>query len=75
MTRTKDLNDYLSLPYTVEIIREDDSTWFARVAELPGCMTEGDSPEEATVMIYDAMAGWVESALEDGLPVPATPPA
>lgn len=70
MSRTKDLNYYLSLPYTVEIIREDDSTWFARVVELPGCMTEGDSPEEATAMIYDALASWVESALDDGVPIP-----
>jgi len=70
MDRAKDLNYYLALPYTIEIIREDDSTWFARVAELPGCMTEGDSLEDATAMIYDALASWVETALEDGQPIP-----
>lgn len=70
MNTSKDLNYYLSLPYTIEMIREDESTWFARVAELPGCITEGDSPAEAIEMIYDAMSGWIEVALEDGQPVP-----
>jgi antitoxin HicB len=70
MGNHKDLKDYLALPYTIELVRQDDSTWFARVVELPGCITEGDSPQDATAMIYDAMAAWIEVALEDGLPVP-----
>lgn len=66
----KTLGHYLALPYTIELIREDDTTWFGRVVELPGCMTEGDSPEETLTMIQDAMAAWIESALEDGQPIP-----
>ena len=61
---------YLSLPYTIELIREDETTWFARVVELPGCMTEGDSAPDAVAMIQDAMAGWIELALADGRPIP-----
>ncbi len=61
---------YMALPYTVELIKEEGATWFARVLELPGCMTEGDSLEEAASMIKDAMAGWIELALEDGRPIP-----
>lgn len=60
------MNDYMTMPYTIELIREDATTWFARVAELPGCMTEGDSAADAVAMIQDAMAGWIELALEDG---------
>src|SRR3990172_1684368 len=70
MKRRKDVNHYLSLPYTIQMIREEGGTWFARVLELPGCMTEGDTPEEAADMILDAMAGWIEVALEDGRPIP-----
>lgn len=70
MSKEKDLNYYLSLPYTVELTREDETTWFARVAELPGCMTEADSLEEAGRMIQDAMTGWLELALNDGRPIP-----
>jgi antitoxin HicB len=70
MGKRKDLNYYLSLPYTIQITREDESTWFARVVELPGCMTEGDTPEEAAAMIQDALAAWLEVALEDGRLIP-----
>ncbi len=70
MGKRKDLKYYLSLPYTIQITREDEITWFARVVELPGCMTEGDTPEEAADMIQDALAAWLEVALEDGRPIP-----
>jgi antitoxin HicB len=70
MGKRKDLTYYLSLPYTIQITREDDATWFARVVELPGCLTEGDTPEEAADMIQDALAAWLEVALEDGRLIP-----
>ncbi|MFW6097568.1 MAG: toxin-antitoxin system HicB family antitoxin [Chloroflexota bacterium] len=75
----RDLNYYLSLPYTIEVLREEDDedgdeTWFASVRELPGCMTEADSFAELGEMIRDAMAVWIEDALEDGDPVPEPRP-
>lgn len=70
----KDIQYYLNLPYTIEIMREDAETWFARVVELPGCMTEGDSAAEAAEMIQDALAAWIEVALEDGQAIPEPRP-
>jgi antitoxin HicB len=67
---TKDLARYLSLPYTIRVEQVDATTWFAAVAELPGCMTEANSADEARTLIRDAMSGWIEIALEDGHPVP-----
>ena len=69
MTSLKDLKHYLSLPYTIQLTREAHG-WFAEIAELPGCMTQGNSSAEAVEMIQDAMAGWIEIALEDGRSVP-----
>lgn len=69
----KTLNDYLALPYTIEFRRESEeeqTVWFARVVELPGCMTEGDSLEEAAAMIQDALAAWIEVALDTGRYIP-----
>lgn len=65
----KDANYYLSLPYTYEVIQEDATTWFARVKELPGCITEADSAEEAIIMIRDAQIEWIDAALESGYPI------
>jgi antitoxin HicB len=74
MSALKDVHYYLSLPYTIEILREDADTWFARVKELPGCITEGDSAQDAAEMILDAMHGWVEIALADGQTIPEPRP-
>ena len=51
MDEFKNLDHYLSLPYTIEMVRQESGTWSARL-ELPGCITEGDTPEEATKMIF-----------------------
>ena len=67
--REKTLNYYLSLPYKVEIIHDEDG-WFAKVLDLPGCMTWANSYEELKPMIEDAKLGWIEDALEHGDPVP-----
>jgi antitoxin HicB len=73
----KSLEYYLSLPYTIEVIRdkgEKVSGWFARVVELPGCMTQGDTFEELEEMIEDAMRLWIETTLEDGQEIPEPRP-
>jgi antitoxin HicB len=66
----KTLEDYLSLPYEIEVKRNEDGTYFAKVKQLPGCMTEADTFAEVEEMIRDAMAAWIEVALEEGVPIP-----
>jgi len=60
-----EIEQYLNLPYTRELVREDDGTWFARILEFPGCMTTGDTQQEALQMLDDAMAAWLRARLED----------
>lgn len=38
---------------------------------LPGCISEGDTRDEALVNIKEAIELYIESLLIDGLPVPA----
>ena len=71
---TKTLEDYLSLPYNIEVKRSEDGTYFARVKELPGCMTEADTFAEVEEMIRDAMTAWIEVALEEGFSIPEPRP-
>lgn len=40
---------------------------------LPGLVTEGDTMEEARVMVKDAIRAYLESLHKDGLPVPSDP--
>ncbi len=49
----------------------NDGGGFAAVApELPGCMSDGETPEEALANGYDAIACWIEAVLEMGRPIP-----
>jgi len=69
----KDLEFYMSQPYKVEIIPEDDGSGFtAVVPELPGCMTAAPTLEELWPLIEDAKQVWLEVALaeEDYVPLP-----
>lgn len=70
MKMTKDLIYYLSLPYPIELIPDEDGFWFARIPLLEGCMTNGDSREEALRMIDEAKQLWLETALEVGKTIP-----
>ncbi len=64
------VEDYLNLPYTIEVIRDESGGFFAKVLELPGCMTQAENFAELAEMIHDAMTAWIETALADGDAVP-----
>ena len=54
---------------------EDGGGWLAEAPELPGCMSDGDTPQQAVENLMDAIACWIEAAEEDGRPVPVSAPA
>lgn len=66
----KTLEYYLSLPYTIELTPDDDGVWFAAIPLLKGCMTQGASREDALIMLDEAKELWLETALEEGIPIP-----
>ncbi len=49
---------------------EEDQAFVADVPELPGCMSHGDSQETALKNAQDAIALWIDTAVEDGRAVP-----
>jgi antitoxin HicB len=70
VSKRSKLREYLAKPYAGELIRNEDGTWYARVVELKGCMTEGDTEEEALEALDDAIKGWLEVSIEDKEPIP-----
>jgi predicted RNase H-like HicB family nuclease len=66
--------DYLALPYAIELVQDTDETghrgWVAEIEELPGCISQGATPEDAIANVRDAMLGWISVAIEDGRDVP-----
>ena len=49
----------------------EDGGFVAEVPSLPGCLTQGETVEEALLNIRDAMAVWLSGAAEAGIEVPA----
>jgi antitoxin HicB len=61
----------LEYPVVIAPLGEADGGGFsALVPDLPGCMSDGDTPEEAIANVRDAIAVWMEAAHEMGRPIP-----
>lgn len=61
----------LRYPVVLEPLSPEDGGGFAAfVPDLPGCMSDGDTPEEALTNVRDAIAAWIEAAVENGRLVP-----
>lgn len=56
--------------YTVILQRESDGGYVATVPALPGCISQGDTREEALKNIHEAMELYVEDLTAAGEPVP-----
>lgn len=50
--------------------QDDDGGFFATVPDLPGCMSDGETPAEALENVQDAIAAWIEAARDLGHKVP-----
>ena len=67
----KTLNDYLALSYRMEIVNDSDEGGFvASYPDLPGCITCGETEEEALKNALDAKKAWLEAALEENIEIP-----
>ena len=49
---------------------EDGGGFLATVPDLPGCMSDGETPQEAIANVQDAIAAWIEAAHDMGHQVP-----
>jgi predicted RNase H-like HicB family nuclease len=59
--------------YKYEIVMywsEDDTAFIAEVPELPGCIADGGTYQEALANAEVIIAEWIETASELGRPIP-----
>jgi predicted RNase H-like HicB family nuclease len=49
---------------------EDDGAYLAQMPELPGCMADGKTQEEALAEVRIVAAQWIKVARMDGRPIP-----
>jgi predicted RNase H-like HicB family nuclease len=68
------LDYYLSLKYPMSIYPEDDGGYTVIIPDLPGCMSQGETLEEAIENINQARELWIETVYNSGkkqIPLPS----
>jgi predicted RNase H-like HicB family nuclease len=50
---------------------QQDEAFLVEVPELPGCMADGATPEEAVKNTYEVIRLWIETAKELGREIPS----
>ncbi len=67
----------MKLEYAVRIERladGDGGGHLTTVPDLPGCMSDGETPGEALKNVQDAIVSWIEAAKEWKLDIPSPSP-
>ena len=54
----QNITKYLDMPHRIEI-KAQDNGFFVSIPDLPGCFSQGDTLDEAYVMILGAKEAWV----------------
>lgn len=58
------------MSYRMEIVEDTDEGGFVvSYPDLPGCVTCGETVENAVENALDAKKAWIEAALEEGIPI------
>lgn len=61
----------LDYPFELRPLSEDEGGgWLVTFPDLPGCMSDGETPEDALTNGRDALGAWLEAAREMGRPIP-----
>ncbi len=70
----KPIEYYLDLDYPVTVYEAPEGGFVVEVKDLPGCLSEGDTLDEAYARIKEVKHDWIEIAYEDGqeIPLPIT---
>ena len=71
--KTKTLSDYMAMPYRMEIVEDKDEGGFVvSYPDLPGCMADGRTPNEAFENVKNVISEWIETARAASRKIPET---
>ena len=55
--------------FTVTVDRDEDGVWIVERPSIPGCVSQGETKEEALANVKDAIRLCLEVRAEKGLPL------
>lgn len=67
------VKDYMKLPYTRLVQEMDDESghyFYGKILELDGCQSTGSTLDELYESLNEAMEGYIEVKLENGIQIP-----
>lgn len=59
----------ISMKFQTTLERDEDGVWIAECPSIPGCVTQGNTRDEALTNIREAIAGCLEVRAERGMPL------
>lgn len=67
----KTIDEYMKTPYRMEIVPDvDEGGYVVSYPDLKGCLSTGETIEEAIANAEDAKREWLIAVMEEGYPVP-----
>jgi antitoxin HicB len=74
LTFTKTLEDYVNLNYPITFYPEIEGGYTVVMQDLLGCISTGETLQDAMDNILDAKQQWLETAIQynDPIPLPST---
>ena len=58
-----------AMNFTITLDRDEDGLWVAGCPAIPGCISQGETREEAEANIREAIIGCLEVRAERGMPL------
>ena len=67
----KTIDEYMKLPYRMELVSDpDEGGYVVSYPQLKGCLSCGETVEDAVRNAEEAKREWLTAAIEEGLAVP-----
>ena len=57
------------MKFQITLDRDEDGVWIAECPAIPGCVSQGQTKEEAQINIQDAISLCLQVRAEQGLPL------
>ena len=67
----KSIEYYMALPYRMELVADvEEGGYVVSFPDLIGCISSGDTVEQAVANANDAKREWITAAMEEGYEIP-----
>jgi predicted RNase H-like HicB family nuclease len=63
----------MNAAYTIVVYEAEEGGYWAKVPELPGCASQGETLDELQRNVKDAILAWLETVQEEGGEAPSRP--